>query len=201
MDEKTTEQIDEQQIEANEAMDINEGDSQIENGLDQPIDFEGFQDQVGATESVEQRLQRELAESTDRWVRSQAEIENVRRRTRRDMEEQAKFAAQIVINDLLEVVDNLNRATGAVDSAEDPTGLIIGVKMVVQQFEDVLKRHGCHRLQTDDQEFDPNFHEAIQMVPSDLASGRIVQEVRSGYKMHDRVLRPAQVIVSAGKAN
>jgi len=65
----------------------------------------------------------------------------------------------------------------------------------------VLKRHGCHRLQTDDQEFDPNFHEAIQMVPSDLASGRIVQEVRSGYKMHDRVLRPAQVIVSAGKAN
>lgn len=201
MDDKTTEHTDEQQIEAAETMDINNGENQNENGFDQPMDWDGSGDQGAQVETVEQKLQRELSEANDRWVRSQAEIENVRRRSRRDMEEQAKFAAQVVINDLLEVVDNLNRATGAVDSVEDPTGLIVGVKMVVQQFEDVLKRHGCHRLETSGMEFDPNFHEAIQMVPSDLPSGSIVQEVRSGYKLHERVLRPAQVIVSAGKSS
>lgn len=151
-------------------------------------------------ESPEDQLRREVGELNDRWLRSQAEIENVRRRARRDSEEQAKFAAQSVIGDLLEVVDNLNRAINAGGEANANDGLVVGVKMVIQQFEEVLKRHGCHRISVAGEAFDPNFHEALQMVPSPLPSGSIVQEVRIGYRMHDRVLRPAQVIISAGQA-
>lgn len=142
------------------------------------------------------RLQAEISELKDRWLRSQAELENVRRRARRDVEDQIKFASQNVIGDLLEVIDNLNRALEA--SGSEGEGVVAGVRMVVQQFEDVLKRHGCERLVSQGQPFDPNIHEAIQMVPNALPSGMVVQEVRSGYRLHDRIIRPAQVIVSAG---
>lgn len=147
-----------------------------------------------------EQLQSEVKELNDRWMRSQAELENVRRRARRDVEDQIKFASQNVIGDLLEVVDNLNRALSASNGNEaESQGVVSGVRMVVQQFEDVLQRHGCVRMKSEGQKFDPNVHEAIQMVPNDLPSGMVVQEVRSGYQLHDRVIRPAQVIVSAGK--
>lgn len=156
-----------------------------------------------ATESTEaspvEKLQMELDELKDRWLRSQAELDNVRRRARRDVEDQIKFASQNVISDLLEVVDNLNRALDASGEKQEAAGVAQGVRMVIQQFEDVLKRHGCERLQSHGQPFDPNIHEAIQMVPHQAPSGTVVQEVRSGYRLHDRVIRPAQVIVSAGQ--
>jgi len=146
---------------------------------------------------LEQQLRAEIQQLQDRWLRTEAEMENVRRRARRDIEENAKFANQRLMVDLMEVVDNLHRALGVANGAET-TSLLTGMQMVVQQFEDVLKRHGCERVATVGESFDPNFHEAIQMVPSDSPPGSVVQEVRSGYRLHDRLIRPAQVIVAAG---
>ncbi len=146
--------------------------------------------------STVEELRSEIQDLNDRWLRSEAEIENVRRRARRDIEENAKFAAQRLMTDLMDVIDNLQRALASSDQAES-SPLKTGVQMVAAQFEDVLKRHGCQRISTEGEAFDPNVHEAIQMVPSALPPGSVVQEVRSGYRLHDRVIRPAQVIVSS----
>jgi len=150
-------------------------------------------------------LKQQLTEANDRWLRSQAELENVRRRARRDVEEQLKFAIKPFATDLLEVVENLDRAMEAGGSGEaaegQMDGLMSGVKMVAVQFSEVLKKHGCLKIDSTGQVFDPNVHEAVQMVPNEAANGTIVQELRSGYKLHDRVIRPAQVIVSSGPAS
>jgi molecular chaperone GrpE len=146
---------------------------------------------------LEQQLRMEIQQLQDRWLRTEAEIDNVRRRARRDMEENARFANQRLMVDLMEVVDNLHRALGVANGAE-ATALVTGVQMVAHQLEEVLKRHGCERVVTVGAVFDPNLHEAIQMVPSDSPPGSVVQEVRSGYRLHDRLIRPAQVIVAAG---
>ena len=145
---------------------------------------------------MEEQLRAEIQQLNDRWLRSEAEVDNVRRRARRDMEENAKFANQRLMVDLMEVVDNLQRALGATD--QDPNNPVVaGVKMVVLQFEEVLKRHGCERIATTGEAFDQNVHEAIQMIPSELPAGSVVQEVRVGYRLYDRVIRPAQVIVAS----
>jgi molecular chaperone GrpE len=150
-----------------------------------------------ASVSLEDQLRQEIRQLNDRWLRSEAEMDNLRRRTRREIEENAKFANQRLLVDLMEVVDNLHRALGAANSGTEGS-LVAGVQMVTMQFEDVLKRHGCERVPTAGVAFDPNLHEAIQMVPSDLPAGSVVQEVRSGYRLHERLIRPAQVVVAAG---
>ncbi len=151
----------------------------------------------GVDAPVEEQLRSEIRQLNDRWLRSEAEMDNLRRRTRRELEENAKFANQRLLVDLMEVVDNLQRALGVANQAAEGA-LVAGVQMVAVQFEDVLKRHGCERVPTVGQAFDPNVHEAIQMVACESAAGSIVQEVRSGYRLHDRLIRPAQVIVAAG---
>jgi len=147
--------------------------------------------------SLEEQLRNEIRQLNDRWLRSEAEMDNLRRRTRRELEENAKFANQRLLVDLMEVVDNLQRALGAANQAVEGS-LVAGVQMVAVQFEDVLKRHGCERVATVGQTFDPNVHEALQMVTCDAPAGSVVQEVRSGYRLHERLIRPAQVIVAAG---
>ncbi|MBL8892600.1 MAG: nucleotide exchange factor GrpE [Planctomycetaceae bacterium] len=153
--------------------------------------------EMASTANIEEQLRGEIQQLTERWLRTEAEMENLRRRTRRELEDNAKFANQRLMVDLMEVVDNLHRALGAADQASGAS-LVTGVKMVAHQFEDVLKRHGCQRISTVGEVFDPNFHEAVQMVPCDSPAGSVVQEVRSGYRLHDRLIRPAQVIVAAG---
>jgi molecular chaperone GrpE len=146
---------------------------------------------------IEEQLRAEIQQLNERWLRTEAEMENVRRRTRRELEDNAKFANQRLMVDLMEVVDNLHRALGVADQATAGS-LVAGVQMVAHQFEEILKRHGCQRIATVGSSFDPNIHEAIQMVPCDSPAGTVVQEVRSGYRLHDRLIRPAQVIVAAG---
>lgn len=177
----------------------------------QPEGGEGQLDESSTVESQEEELsevellKQQLSEASDRWLRSQAELENVRRRARRDVEEQLKFAIKPFATDLLEIVENLDRAMEAGGSGEaadgQMEGLMSGVKMVALQFSEVLKKHGCLRIDSTGQVFDPNIHEAVQMVPNEAANGTIVQELRSGYKLHDRVIRPAQVIISSGPAS
>lgn len=154
-------------------------------------------DGAPVSDNVEEQLRGEIQQLSERWLRTEAEMENLRRRTRRELEDNAKFANQRLMVDLMEVVDNLHRAIGVADQSSGGS-LVTGVKMVAHQFEEVLKRHGCQRISTVGEVFDPNFHEAIQMIPCDSPAGSVVQEVRSGYRLHDRLIRPAQVIVAAG---
>lgn len=144
-------------------------------------------------------LQSELAEAKDQLVRAQAEVDNVRKRARRDMAEQSKYSSLPLMAELVEVVDNLDRALQSAEQSDEQSSLLEGVKMVASQLTQLLSNKGCERIQTVGQEFDPNLHEAIQVQPShEFPSQVITYEARPGYKMHDRVIRAAQVIISSG---
>jgi molecular chaperone GrpE len=145
-------------------------------------------------------LREKLSLAQQEVLRGRAEMENFRKRMQRDADQQLKFANLSVVRDLLDVIDNLNRALESAKGDETNTkALIDGVQMVSQQFTDVLARHGCTKIEALGAEFNPNIHQAIAQMPSpDHPSGKVAQEVAVGYMLHDRVIRPAQVIVSTG---
>lgn len=158
-------------------------------------------DQVLETRDEEMDRLREAASSADgRVLKAQAEAENFRKRLRRDYEDQVKYAAVPLVTDVLEVRDNLLRGLEAAKNSADPGGLQEGVAMVVKQLDDFLTKHAVLQIATEGEQFDPNFHEAISQMPSDLESGMVAHVAQVGFKMHDRVVRPSQVVVSTGPA-
>lgn len=148
------------------------------------------------------RLRGEVEEASKRVLQAQAEAENFRKRLRRDTEDQLKFAGMPLINDILQVRDNLLRAIDAASAAgdgESATGLTEGVSMVRKQLDDVLAKHAIKEIPTEGELFDPNFHEAISQMPHpEIPSGMVAHVATPGFQMHDRVVRPAQVVVSTG---
>lgn len=143
-------------------------------------------------------LRQELDAAKDRALRAQAELDNYRKRARREMEDERRYAQLPLLRDLLPVIDNIGRALQAAEKSPDGAGLLDGVKLVAQQLEGVLARHHCTRIAALHQPFDPHLHEAILQQPSgDYPSGTVLQVTQEGYQLHDRVVRPAQVIVSA----
>ena len=147
-------------------------------------------------------LQAQIAEKEDQLLRAAAELENFRKRTRKEKEEIHKYAASGLLTDLLAVVDDLERAVQAAEENENSSGLLDGVKMVLKQFNEVLGKHECRKIDALGKPFDPNLHEAIQMQPSDqFAANHVSLEARTGYQLHDRVLRTSQVFVSTGPAD
>ncbi len=134
-------------------------------------------------------------------LRYQADLENFRKRSRAQAQEQIKYASLPLISELLESVDNLGRATDSVEADDKNAGLIEGVKMVATQISNLLEQHGCKKIEAVGHAFDPNCHQAVQMQPSDEYESNVVMtEVRPGFKLHDRVIRPSQVFVSTGPA-
>jgi len=150
-----------------------------------------------------EKLRQELGESQDRVLRAQAELENYRKRALREMEDMSRYSSSGMVFDLLEVVDNLELAIqSAKQTAGDDSqtaGVISGVDMVAQQLHQVLQKHHCERIPGVGSEFDPNLHQAIGQQPSEEhAAGLVSLETRVGYRLYDRVIRPAQVFVSTG---
>ena len=102
-----------------------------------------------------------------------------------------------LLRDLLPVLDNIERAIQAAQQNTDPAALLDGFKMVQQQVEDVLKRHHCQRIEALGAPFDPHVHHAVMQQPSDEhPANTVVMVTQNGYQLHDRVVRPSQVIVS-----
>ncbi len=141
----------------------------------------------------------ELANANDRLLRLQAEMQNLRNRTSREVADERKYAALPVVRDLLPVVDNIDRAIEAAERAGEAENLLEGFRLVKQQLHTLLSRHQCEPMDAEGQVFDPNFHQAILQQPSaDVPAGNVMFVAQTGYQMHDRVVRPAQVIVSSG---
>tara|TARA_Y100000385_G_scaffold270477_1_gene309558 strand:- start:251 stop:859 length:609 start_codon:yes stop_codon:yes gene_type:complete len=158
-------------------------------------------DEVLETRDEEMDRLREAASSADsRVLKAQAEAENFRKRLRRDYEDQVKYAPVPLVTDVLEVRDNLLRGLEAAKNSADAGGLQEGVEMVVKQLDDFLTKHAVLQIPTEGEQFDPNFHEAISQMPSDSESGMVAHVAQVGFKMHDRVVRPSQVVVSTGPA-
>ncbi len=146
-----------------------------------------------------EQLRAELAGAQDRALRSQAELENYRKRAARQADEERRYANLPLMRDLLPVVDNMHRAidAAATEKAHDAASLLEGVKMVAEQFEGVLQRHHCVRIEALNEPFDPHRHEAVSQQPSDEHPANTVLLVtQTGFQLHDRVVRPSQVIVS-----
>lgn len=134
---------------------------------------------------------------------AQAELENYRKRTRRDVEMQVRYATVPLLQDILQVRDNLHRALEVKGSAEsgESDGLREGVAMVTKMLDDTLSKHGCTPIPAVGEVFDPNYHEAISQVPSEEhAAGVVAHEAVKGFRLFDRVVRPSQVVVSTGPA-
>jgi molecular chaperone GrpE len=154
------------------------------------------------SQDVLERLQQELTEAQNQVLRTQAELDNFRKRMRREMDEERRFAAAPLLRDLFPALDNLQRAVEAAEKSEGGSGLVQGVKMVVQQIAQALEQHGCRRISAVGETFDPHVHEAISQQPSnDQPAGVILLETQPGYQLHERVLRPSQVIVSSGQVS
>ena len=154
------------------------------------------------SQSLEDRVQTlvaELAETEKKALRYQADLDNYRRRARKEAEDTARYAVMPLVTELLDAVDNLNRAIAAGQTAPDSAALAEGVKMVADQLAQTLANHGCKQIETVGQPFDPNQHQAVQMIPSDeVPESHVAAELRAGFRLHDRVVRPAQVMVSTG---
>jgi len=138
-----------------------------------------------------------IADLHDRLLRVQAELENFRKRARREYDEAQRYREIDLLRDLLPVLDNVLRAVEAADRTEDVASLRSGFQMTAQQIEKLLASHGCVTIETDGTPFDPTIHDAILQQPAPgVAPGTVVGTASRGYRLHDRVVRPAQVIVS-----
>ncbi|MDG1898115.1 MAG: nucleotide exchange factor GrpE [Fuerstiella sp.] len=152
---------------------------------------------VGSTGDDVQKLQSENEELRDRVLRIQAELENFRRRTQKEAIDGMKYQSLPLIRDILPGIDNLKRAIDAVEQSGDTQNLVDGIKMVSQQLYDALKSHSAEQINPEGQTFDPNLHEALSQVPSaEHAPMTICQVIEVGYRIHDRIIRPAKVIVT-----
>jgi molecular chaperone GrpE len=144
-----------------------------------------------------EQLRRQAAEAQERYLRSQAELENTRKRLRREMEDERRYAELSLLADLLPVIDNVDRAVEAAEKNADAASLLSGFKMVGQQLDRLLEKHHVKPIEAEGQPFDPAVHEAILQQPSaNHPHSTVMTVAQTGYKLHDRVVRPAQVIVS-----
>ena len=133
----------------------------------------------------------------DRYARLLADFDNYRKRVARDREELAQFAAKDILKDLLSTVDNLALALEKAENKEDP--FVQGVKLAYDGFLKALADHGATPLDSVGEPFDTNFHDALAQLPStDVAEGVVMNEVKRGWLLHGKLLRPAQVVVSSG---
>ena len=147
------------------------------------------------------RLQSQLAESNDRLLRLQADFENFRRRAAREHREAMQFGPQNVVKDLLSVVDNLGRAIEHARRSDggDLQGLLQGVELVQRELLSVLEKHHVTEVDALGKPFNPAFHEAVAQVPDgSVPANTVIEVLQKGYQLRDRLLRPAQVVVSQG---
>ena len=156
-------------------------------------------DDLGPQEQVE-NLRAQLEEAKDQALRHQAELENYRKRAARQMDEERRYACMPMIRDLLPVWDNIGRAIDAAEQSHDTSSLLEGFKMTAEQLESALARHHCVEIEALHRPFDPNLHEAISQLPNDEhPAGTVTHVTQIGFLLHDRVVRPSQVVVSSGR--
>ena len=151
--------------------------------------------------SIEEKLNQEIEIIKEEKIRLLAEMENLRKRFEREKVETIKFGSINLARDILSPGDNLERALNALPEDENHSesikNLIDGLKMVLKEYKNSLEKHGVKKIDTMNQKFDHNFHQAMMEIENnDVEEGTVVQEIQSGYTMHDRLLRAAMVGVS-----
>ncbi len=166
---------------------------------------------VEVVESVEEQLHAEVEQAQaetraaqEQYLRTLADMDNLRKRTQREKEELAKFANEAILRDILEVVDNLERAVEHAEKTEmgeTGEGLLEGVQMTLGQFSQLLKKFAVTPVEALGQTFDPAHHQAMgQLETTDFSPNSVAQEMQRGYLLNDRLLRPSLVMVAKAPA-
>ncbi|SDY51317.1 molecular chaperone GrpE [Evansella caseinilytica] len=144
-----------------------------------------------------QELESKLEETTNRMLRLQADYDNFRRRTRLEREADAKYRSQRLVEELLPILDNFERAMLTPLDSEDGKSFMQGVEMIYRQFQDALAKEGVEPIKTVGEPFDPQVHQAVMQVKvEEYDSNIVVEELQKGYMLKDRVIRPAMVKVN-----
>ena len=144
-------------------------------------------------------LQADLDRFRDLALRSQADFDNYKKRAAREKEEAIKYANSSLLERLIPVVDNFQLGLSAAKSESEQSPIFAGMSMVLKQLTDFLADNGLQPIDAEGQKFDPNLHEAIAHEPNEqLAEGTVIRQIRRGYRLKDRLLRPSTVIVSSG---
>jgi molecular chaperone GrpE len=147
--------------------------------------------------TAEEKLKQEVAELKDRLLRGQADWDNARKRILREKEEAVRYASEALLEKLLPVLDNFEMGMQAAQSAADAKSISQGFEMVLKQFQQVLKDAGVEPVDAVGHPFDPHRHEALGHQESDEhPEGHVIMQTRKGYKLKDRLLRPASVFVA-----
>jgi molecular chaperone GrpE len=142
-------------------------------------------------------LKAELEDTKDQLLRTRAELENFRKRTQRERNDASRYESFRLVQDLLPAIDGLDLAMKSAEQSGDFQSLLDGIKMVYSQVLDVFKAHSTEQIPAEGKMFDPNLHEALTQIPTaDVEPMTIVQVIETGYRQHDRVVRPARVVVA-----
>lgn len=164
-------------------------------GAESAVDMD-LQDMGQALAAADQ----ELALHREAMLRMQAEMDNLRKRLMRDLEKSRKFALEGVMKDLLQVRDTLERGLQMVDETTSVESLIAGKELTLKMLSKVMADHGLEVVDPAGETFNPEFHEAVTLVPAaNLPENTVVEVLQKGFKLHDRLLRPAMVVVSGAK--
>ena len=144
-----------------------------------------------------EKLKTELEEAKDKYLRKVAEFENFKRRNAKERVEFIQTAGKEVITEMLDVLDDCDRAQKQIESSEDVKGIKEGVLLVFNKFRNKLQARGLKPMETLHKEFDPDLHEAVTEIPAPTPElkGKIVDEIMKGYYLNDKIIRHAKVVV------
>jgi molecular chaperone GrpE len=157
---------------------------------------------AAATAGTLDLLQADLERFRDLALRSQADFENYRKRSIREREDAVKYANFSLVEKVVPVLDSFELGLQAAKSNEAAASIVSGMEMVRRQLEDVLHQFGVEAVDATGTPFDPNLHEAVAQEPSEeVPEGSVVRQLRKGYRLRDRLVRAALVVVSGGPAN
>ncbi|SOE57502.1 molecular chaperone GrpE [Fibrobacter sp. UWT3] len=184
-----------------DASDQGAGEAQDEATADKPAEASAEQPaEPAAAPDPTEVLKRQLADANDRNLRLMAEFDNYRRRTAKEQLELIETANGKLLEKLSEVQDNFERAFASENKAQDLEAFEKGMQMIYNQFAKILTDAGLEQIDPTGAEFDPNMHEALMQQPSEtVPEGHVVTVFQKGYKLKNKILKTAKVIVSSGK--
>lgn len=188
-------QKNDQPVEAGEA-DVEKEEAVIESDIEENASEDDSSEPTDPKDDEIAALKQQVEAEENKYLKLYAEFDNFKRRNRQEMELNNKYKHQKIVEDLLPIIDNLERALKIEGESESFNSLLKGVEMVYNDLVNTLMKHDVKEIESTGHAFDPNFHQAVMTEASDEADGTIIEEFQKGYMLKDRVIRPSMVKVS-----
>lgn len=193
-----------------EEMDKEKGEAEHHKGLSKKSREKAREEKVKKVEEMtKQELLKEVKdtekksqENYDLYMRTYAEMENIKRRGIKERQELSKYANESLIKEILPVIDNLQKAISHAQNDKNPSGLVEGIELTLDGLMATLEKAGLKKVEAEGKPFDPNFHEAIsKQIDDKIAPGHVITELQKGYVLNGRLIRPSMVVISEGNGN